>query len=84
MLVIAGCAVEPMRIEFPIDSPVNPEANETVFIPPPNPFQTDVAAMEGVPSTDSTTPPETRKEMGQPHLDHSMDQKKITRPMGNH
>jgi len=76
MLVIAGCAAEPMRIEFPIDSPINPEANETVFIPPPNPFQADVAAMEGVPATDSTTPPETGKELGQPHLDHSMDQKK--------
>lgn len=75
MLVIAGCAAEPMPVEFAIDSPVNPKANETVFTPPPNPFQTDVAAMEGRPATDSSMPPETREEMSQPHMDHNMGQK---------
>lgn len=75
ILVIAGCAAEPMRVEFPIDSPVNPEANETAFTPPPNPFQTDVAAMEGGTATDSSMPPETREEMSQPHMDHNMGQK---------
>ena len=46
LLFVAGCAGETVRVEFPLNHPANPQAPESWFIPPQNPFQTDVAAMQ--------------------------------------
>jgi hypothetical protein len=82
MLFIAGCAAEPMRVEFPVDNPVNPEANEAVFMPPPNPFESDVAALAAEPPAGSKMPPEIPGEMSGPHPHHGMDQKTDNPPDG--
>jgi hypothetical protein len=39
ILLVIACAGEPVNIDLPENHPANPEARETAFIPPPNPFQ---------------------------------------------
>ena len=39
---IIGCASEPVQVDLPANHPANPHSQETVFIPPPNPFQNDI------------------------------------------
>ena len=36
---ITACVSEPVIVEWPANHPANPRSPETVFIPPPNPFQ---------------------------------------------
>ena len=36
---VVACAGEPVKIDLPQNHPANPQAQETAFIPPPNPFQ---------------------------------------------
>ena len=36
---IIGCASEPVKVDLPVNHPANPNAPETAFTPPPNPFQ---------------------------------------------
>jgi hypothetical protein len=36
--IYAGCAADPVKIEFPVTHPANPLAKESSFVPPPNPF----------------------------------------------
>ena len=64
MLFIAGCAGGAVRVDFPLNHPVNPQAPESSFRPPQNPFQTDVAAMEEESTKDSTMKHKTPKESG--------------------
>jgi hypothetical protein len=54
VLVTTGCVGEPVQIEFPINHPANPEALETEFTPPHNPFRTDIAEMVQEPQTGTT------------------------------
>jgi hypothetical protein len=75
ILVITACAAEPIRVEFPVNNPVNPEASEPVFMPPSNPFQADIETLAAEPPTDSVMPPETREEMSGPRPNHGMDHK---------
>jgi hypothetical protein len=39
ILLFAGCASEPVRTELSGNHPANPEAPETAFVPPPDPFR---------------------------------------------
>ena len=39
LLFLMACASEPVNIDLPQNHPANPEAQETAFIPPPNPFE---------------------------------------------
>jgi hypothetical protein len=72
MLVLAGCAGESVRVEFPVNHPANPEAHETEFTLPQNLFQTDAAVMEGGTETDSMMNHKTHEESGKQHMDHNM------------
>jgi hypothetical protein len=76
MSVLIGCAGESVRVEFPINHPANPEAHETEFILPQNPFQTDVAVMEGETETDSMMKHNLHEESSKQHMDHDMEHKK--------
>jgi hypothetical protein len=76
ILFIAGCSGDPVRVEFPISHPANPEAYEAEFISPQNPFQTDFAAMERNSTSDSMMEPKMRKKSSKQHMDHDMGHKK--------
>ena len=69
---IIGCAGEPLKIDLPANHPTNPEAQETVFTPPPNPFQKDVAAMQSESTPDSMVKHKTHEERGKQHMDHNL------------
>ncbi len=79
LLVIAGCAGEAVQVEFPLNHPANPQAPESRFIPPQNPFQTDVAAMQEESTKDSTLKHKTHKESGKQYKDHYMGTDKESR-----
>jgi hypothetical protein len=36
--IYSGCAADPVKIEFPVAHPANPLAQESRFVPLPNPF----------------------------------------------
>lgn len=40
--LLFACASEPVKVDLPANHPANPHSQETVFIPPPNPFQNDI------------------------------------------
>lgn len=73
ILVLTGCAGKSVSVEFPINHPANPQALETEFTPPQNPFRTDVAGMEGEPERDSMMKHKTHNENGKPHFGHGME-----------
>lgn len=76
ILVLMGCAGRPAPVEFPVNHPANPEAFETEFIPPQNPFRTKVVLIEERPETDSMIK-HTMPEAGSPqHGDHNMNSDK--------
>ena len=47
IFLVMACAGEPVKIDVPQNHPANPEAQETAFIPPPNPFQGHVQMETG-------------------------------------
>ena len=78
VLVIAGCAGEAVRVEFPMSHPANAQAPESKFTPPQNPFQTDIAVMEEKPEMDSDMKHKMTKgkEQQKQHTGHQMGPKK--------
>ena len=38
IFLVTACAGKPVNIDLPENHPANPQARETAFIPPPNPF----------------------------------------------
>ena len=80
VLVLMGCAGEPVQVEFPINHPANPEAQETEFTPPPNPFQEDVTAMKGESTPDSMMKHKTHEERSKQPMDHDMGTNKGSEP----
>lgn len=72
MIVIIGCAGEPIRVEFPINHPANPGAHETEFTLPRNPFQSDAAGIEKEPEKEPMMQHEMDQETGPQHPDHNM------------
>jgi hypothetical protein len=76
LLFIAGCAGEAGRVELPLNHPANPQAQESGFRPPQNPFQTDVAAMEEESTKDSTMKHKIPKESVKQDMGHKMGPQK--------
>ncbi len=72
MLILAGCAGKSVRADFPFNHPANPEALETQFTPPLNPFHTDMAVMKQAPEKDAMMKPKPDKDSGMQHMDHRM------------
>ena len=73
LLFLMACASEPVNIDLPQNHPANPEAQETAFISPPNPFQSHMQ-MTGHGS--GGTPSMTQKKQGPSHqhqMTHEMD-----------
>ena len=69
---IIGCASEPIKVNWPANHPTNPEAQEAKFMPPPNPFQEDVTAMQRESTPDSMMKHKMHEEGSQPHSGHNM------------
>jgi len=77
VLLLMGCAGEPVQLEFPINHPANPEALETHFTPPQNPFQADAKiAEEPQPDTDAMMKHKMPESNGRQHGGHNMDSNK--------
>lgn len=69
-----GCMGDSVKVDLPQNHPANPEAQETAFIPPPNPFGSHMQ-MTGHESGDS--PSMTQKKQMPSHghqMKHKMDQ----------
>ena len=79
VLVLMGCAGRTAPIELPVNHPANPEAPESAFTPPQNPFQTDVAAMAEEPETDSVMKHKMPESSARQHGGHSMEGDKESR-----
>ena len=69
---IINCAVEPVIVDLPVDHPANPGAQESEFAPPPNPFQEEIADMEGKSEGESMMNHQMHKEKDPPHSGHGM------------
>jgi hypothetical protein len=67
-----GCVSEPVRIDWPANHPANPETQEAEFIPPRNPFETNMAVMKEQPDKDPMMKHTMPKENGMQHMDHNM------------
>ena len=68
---LISCVSEPVNIDLPQNHPANPTAQETAFIPPPNPFQHHIEMKSDVGSS------MTEKNHTPPHqhqMTHEMDQ----------
>ena len=70
--LIIGCVSEPVKIDWPANHPANPETQEAEFIPPQNPFETDMAVMKEAPEKDSMMKHKIPQETGMQHMDHNM------------
>ena len=51
---IIACASDPVKFDFPVNHPANPQSQETAFIPPPNPFKGSMQMETG--NSNSITP----------------------------
>ena len=65
---LVACAGEAIKIDLPLNHPANPEADETAFIPPPNPFHGHVLMEMG------DSPPSTQKKHIPAHQHQMNDQ----------
>lgn len=46
VLTSGGCSTTQINTELPLNHPANPAAEASGFVPPPNPFATDVSLAE--------------------------------------
>ena len=46
VLTIGGCSNTQINTELPLNHPANPAAEASAFVPPPNPFATDISLAE--------------------------------------
>ncbi len=76
-LFLLGCAGEPVRIELSLDHPANPEAAESAFHPPPNPFLDE--AQVPLPQTDNRPTMPDPESTEQP-MDHGKDHGAMPKP----
>ncbi|MGD1968607.1 MAG: hypothetical protein PVH74_07315 [Desulfobacterales bacterium] len=70
--IFIGCVSEPVKINWPANHPANSEIQGAEFIPPPNPFEMDMAVMKEEPDKDSMMKHTMPQESGTHHMDHSM------------
>ena len=59
VLTIGGCSNTHINTKLPLSHPANPTAEESAFVPPPNPFATDASFTEpGRQKSDARKPEE--------------------------
>jgi hypothetical protein len=75
-----GCVSEPVKTALPISHPANPQAQETPFNPPLNPFQTDSFLSESESTTGPDTVPKDHKKVDKPHMNHQTGQDNMNPP----
>ena len=71
LFLLVSCVSEPVNVDLPQNHPANPQAHETAFIPPPNPFQNHMKMKSDSGSS------MTEKKQSPPHqhqMTHEMDQ----------
>ena len=71
LLFLMSCVSEPVNIDLPHDHPANPTAQETAFIPPPNPFQNNMKMKSG---SGSSMTEKKHTPSHQHPMTHEMDQ----------
>jgi hypothetical protein len=71
---LIGCAGEALKIDLPANHPANPQAPESAFVAPPNPFQESIPMAAQEADSGSSMTHEEQPSMQQPHMMHSMDQ----------
>ena len=71
LLSLMSCVSEPVNIDLPHNHPANPQAQETAFIPPPNPFQNH---MEMKSEAGSSMTEKKQTPSHQHQMTHEMDQ----------
>jgi len=76
--LVMGCVSEPVKIDWPANHPANAETQEAEFIPPRNPFETDMADMKEAQDKDAMMNHKMPKESDMHQMDHSIgtDEKK--------
>ena len=68
---LMGCVSDPVKINWPENHPANPEIQETEFIRPQNPFESNMADKKDEPDKDPMIKHKMPKESGMQHMDHS-------------
>ena len=71
---LIGCAGEALKIDLPANHPANPQAPESAFVAPPNPFQKSIPMAAQEEGSSSSMTHEEQPSLQQPHMMHSMDQ----------
>jgi len=71
---LIGCAGEALKIGLPANHPANPQAPESAFVAPPNPFQESIPMAAQEAGNSSSMTHEEQPSLQQPHMMHSMDQ----------
>ena len=71
MFFLMSCVSEPVNIDLPQNHPANPQAHETAFIPPPNPFQNHTKMNS---DSDSSKAENKQSPSHQHQMIHEMDQ----------
>lgn len=54
LILVAGCAVQPVETELPVSHPANPQADSAPFTPPTNVFQSDESFAQTPPASGSS------------------------------
>jgi hypothetical protein len=73
---VFGCTSEPVKVDLLVNHPANPQAQESAFIPPPNPLQNNIPMAE---HKTSDSPSMTHKQHQQTHQHRMTDQMEPTR-----
>lgn len=74
VFLLIGCAGEAVKIDLPANHPANPQAPETAFVAPPNPFEEGMPMAAQEAGSSSSMTHEKQPSMQQPHMMHPMDQ----------
>jgi hypothetical protein len=78
-LIYLGCAAKPVKIEFSAAHPANPLAQESSFVPPPNPFMDQEKSTLIPQESEDSMPPQNRQM--EPHKGHGMPKGPHQKPM---
>ena len=81
LIMMAGCAVRPVKTELPVSHPASPQADSAPFTQPANIFRSDDPLAQTPPAPDaSMTHNRSEKPTGK-HIDHQKDLMKMkTKP----
>ncbi|UCE51415.1 MAG: hypothetical protein JSV31_19420 [Desulfobacterales bacterium] len=74
IFTVFGCASEPVKVDLPVNHPANPLAQESAFIPPPNPFQNNIPMAEHETSGSPSMTHKEHQQTNQHQMMHQMEQ----------